>query len=128
MRRIRIDEARRFESPVGTSHARGRPEPGKGRGGCGLVGGAVVDELRNRVLEMRLALLEDPLDAGMARHDAKQSGELLSQGATERFQLPGLSGWRPHTVSKTDSTACAKLPHSRRSCASASFPAGGRSQ
>ncbi len=44
---------------------------------------APFHELGNRVLEMRLGLLEDPLDAGMIRVDAKLGGELLSQREME---------------------------------------------
>jgi hypothetical protein len=44
---------------------------------CRCVRGAAFDELGNRVLEIRLGLLEDPLDAGMIRVGAKLGGELL---------------------------------------------------
>ncbi len=113
--RLRIDEGRRLESAIGPRHPRGRAEPGQGRDGCLLGGRAVLDQPRNRVLEMRVGLLEDPLDTRVAWLDAKESAEILSQRAVERFELPGVSGSRIHTVSRTDSTACAKLPHSRRS-------------
>jgi hypothetical protein len=67
----RIDEDRRFESAIRTSHTRGRPEPGKGRDRRVLRGDAALDERLNRVLEMRIGLLEDPLDPGVGRRDAE---------------------------------------------------------